>query len=527
MNKQNRNQNNGKGKGGRYMKYGNTKQSKERNGDQSRMIDKIRQFINPSQVTNDVSWYTNNPQLVKDACQLSFFNPLGEHITLNEAKFTVPGIMAFDVLYGPGVSQKSVDPVNQAALGIYGEIRKANSGAKNYESSDVMLLLMGLDSIYAMYSFATRIYGILTSYSQVNRYTPRALCAAMGVNFDDFQNNIADFRYYLNTLPTKVSQFAAPAVMPLFKRHAWLFNNIYRDGTTNKSQYYLLNPAGYYTWEEETEGKVGYLKFNPLTNRTTPLTLADLEQIFETMIDKLLGSQDVGIICGDILKAYGDSGLITLSQIPEDFTVEPVMDLTVLSQIQNATITDCAIMDADLTQSTGIGTPTFRWQPQLYSPRINLGFLSAPKMLTMSMDVPTPEDIIEATRLTAFVKQGSSSNYVVSCMGTEIITTAHIVRMDAEGSPEVIGIANCSVTNLAVPSGVEKLLDDLSMWQAFDWAPAFNVAYKLNAQGEVKYLLPYLEYNNYRELEEKELAKIHRTAILSEFALPYYGAFGK
>lgn len=54
------------------------------------------------------------------------------------------------------------------------------------------------------------------------------------------------------------------------------------------------------------------------------------------IIDVLLSSESIGIMSGDILKAFNDAALIGLGHIDENFHIEPIYSAEVLSQIDSA-----------------------------------------------------------------------------------------------------------------------------------------------------------------------------------------------
>lgn len=299
---------------------------------------------------NDPSWYAANPQLLKDSASFSYNASLGSPFRLDtmignansemvlEPEFsTIPGLMAFQTFLTPGISTDTQSPVNLAAQNVYSFVRYKNSGAANYDSPDLMLYLLAMDSLYSAWNWAKRLYGITATYSQYNTYMPKALIEANNVDFQDIIDNLSNFRAGLNRAATAISSFCVPATFPYFVRHAWMFSNVYLDSNTPKSQMYEFVPAGFYKYDETTSPNGGVLSLIGVTYPSTmpKLKYKDILHILNTMVEALGYSEDIGIMSGDILKAYGESGLYTLTPIGEDYTVVPVYNEEILTQIHN------------------------------------------------------------------------------------------------------------------------------------------------------------------------------------------------
>lgn len=306
---------------------------------------------------NDVSWYTKNDAMLKDAASLSYNTPLGSplhlekvfmatkstsSIKVNSYLDTIPGLMSLRVVPTVGVSTNSASPANLAAQNIYSYVRYQNSGAKNYDQADLMLYLLAMDSIYASWNYMKRAYGVLSMYSQYNKYMPKAYFRAFGLDFEDFLSNIADFRMFLNQTAAEISSFCVPAVMSFFVRHSWMFSNVYKDSDNYKAQQYLFTPAWLYKYDE-TGSKFGGRLVPVVFPKDsaypfTPWKFVDLKTNIRSMIDAVAYSEDIGVMSGDILKAYGQGQLFKLEPVLPDYTVQPVYMEEVLNQIHNSTL---------------------------------------------------------------------------------------------------------------------------------------------------------------------------------------------
>lgn len=363
-------------------------------------------------VGNDPSWYFKDPKILSDVASFSFNKPLGTNLNVpvyNSGNSTsgylatVPGVMSIHIGLSSGVSTDAQSPINLAATNVYAFVRYKNSGAANYDAPDLMLYLIAMDSVYACWNWMKRLYGLASTYSQRNKYEPRALVAANGVDYDDLIANLADFRAYLNMAANRISAFCVPATMTYNVRHSWLFSNVFKDGDTGKAQEYMYVPSYFYTYDETSSPQGGFLDlkpilvaFNPESASQTYYKVSDLENILNTMINNLQYSEDAGIMSGDILKAYGPSNLFTLSTFDADYRVDPAYSKEVLSQIENArpvfmTSTDYTSMKIVQNPDTNFinHTPIVSGKNGNYHGQY----------LNFHWENPTPEDVVRATRL--------------------------------------------------------------------------------------------------------------------------------
>lgn len=488
---------------------------------------------------NDASWYASSPSLLRDSASFSFNNPLGNSVTLFpsnvtvDTKYAIPGVMSLYLQPGPGVSQNGTSPVNIAARNIYSYVRHANSGHTNYESADLMMYLLAMDSAYSMLAFMYRAYGILRTYSQVNRYLPKALFTSMNLDFDDFETNIANFRYYVNTCTIKLGSLCVPKSMNYFVRHMWCFSNVYADDLSQKSGMYIYNPYGYYVYTPVAETTGGSLTWHAFqqTPAANLIGLSALVNIVDTMINALMTDEDINIMSGDILKAFGSDGVLKLGSLPEDYTVVPVYNPEVLSQIHNATVLSVYNSSMNITQSNGAirflpysaATPVVI-QPQIY----NLVDLR-------DMDT-TPEKVMVATRLTVpTVTTSKTTNMPLEYCGSEIVAEARIFKFAASGSDWKVPIRNAapsfryfstaeSVTSML--SSSSNVVDGLTK---FDWHPYAIFAVYAAPGGEgvsqISNLTILGDVSNYTVMHPEDLRKMHETALLSLFNVPQMGSW--
>lgn len=309
---------------------------------------------------NDWRWYAQNEQLLKDTASYPYTYPLGNQIDLGQYgalanQESIPGIMRINIAPAIGWSDQLNSPVNVAARNIYTNLRQANSGSVNYDAADYMIYLIAMDSCYSYLEWMKRVYGVVQTYSYTNRYYPKALVQAMGVDFQDIQKNLADFRAFINNYAVKVGAMCIPATMSYMAKHMWMYKHVFVDSIQDKAQTYIFNPVGFYVFSLDPTTKAGRLDLlNPFVfhNSSVPIagglpgdqglpdgmTLQRIRDYGNCLLDPILGNQDFNTMSGDTLKAFGGSMIFKTEGITETYTVMPVYDQMALDQIQNCTL---------------------------------------------------------------------------------------------------------------------------------------------------------------------------------------------
>jgi len=529
-----RNKTNFKGKNARYEKRD------DRDKTQSKFKD------------NDPSWYLVNGQLAKDVANFSFNNALGDNIsitpgrvfdistTLASNNYRLPGIAS--VMVGPSVgpSLSETSPINVASRNIYSFVRHANSGHANYDPADLMIYLLAVDSVQSYWSWMVRIYGISQTFSQRNRYIGDALLKAMGVDPTNIRANICELRAYINQYAIKASVLAVPNTMSYYLRHAWMFQNVYTDEDNPKAQLFLFNPAYLYSYSIGTGG-AGELRPTPIamTNSNNAfgsganLTFVNIRDMGDSFINAMLAQEDVGIMSGDILKAYGSDKLYHFNQIAEEYASVPVFSEEVLGQFHNLNVVGrypCVssasgwtvnLSDAlKISQDTSVGSGNLIFNPA-FAGCIDTAYT---QILDSWKDDVTPEDALVFSRLKSWTNptggkiayNGASyeTTYAgtLSSSGSELVIDIIIFNYNTNGVlvSRQFKPAITSSSPDAVDTGFVQYMDKFN---EFPLMRAFNKAGTMTAV--------YGEISNYTVINETEIGAMHNAALLSMFGVPY------
>lgn len=499
---------------------------------------------NASKALNDAAWYASSPQLMHDSASLSYNTAIGSEVNVLKNKTTfnattsIPGVCAFRYIPGPGFTTGRGSPVNISAHNLYSYVRHANSGHSNYDAPDLMLYVLAVDSLYSFISYLKRIYGFALLYSQFNRYMPEALIKANGVNFGSILGNLPQFRAYINQLTAKAATFVVPNNMPIFIRHYWMNANLYMDEPLLKAQLYMFVPRGFYYFEEmENAGKLVFHKLLSENN-----TFESLMSYGNNMVAKLIASEDMNIMSGDILKAY-DGNVFRMEYITEDFSVDPVYAPEVLNQIQNITVLPELYSDdgaLDITQVVNISSGaagSLIWKP-MFKMAANGDLYDSDRILCSNLESPVPADNMVASRLMVSVSEGDEADewWVDGC-GSEIVDGADLWEMKyVPGSPASIS-HNVAPTYMYIyPTTADQMVARMHVFrwltftgsiQGFKQHPLFFAIEKEGIAGQLSQIGICADFNNFTVVDKYVLNNMHNTALLSMFNVPIMGLAAK
>lgn len=560
---------NGKGRSGK-----NSKRSR-RNRNNTTMDVNNRRSNNPigkgtyDSSDNDASWYMRYPELAKDASKLPFTTPLGKYpyvgtngilpagkFKTGDEAFGIPGIMAINWFPTIGQSDDPNSPVNIVSREIYSFVRHANSGHSNYDAPDLMMYILSMDSLYSFYAAMVRVYGVMMLYNGMNRYMPKKLVEALGFDFDNISTNLAQFRWLINQVAYKLTALYVPLGMSYFERHIWLNSGLYVDSSSIKAQTYVFKQDAYYIYS--ATAATNYAAKLDYTEVPDKLTLSKCEDFVNSMLDPILADEDMNIISGDMLRAFGADNLFTVAPISDDYVVVPSYSQEVLSQIQNLTVMgkpNTTIdtnngFKADIVQRINTedftpGVYQFLTFDGNYVTKSESGenedklhawaCTTYDKLVTMLTDNPTAEEIMVATRLTnianifairEYTEQSTTyrqAHLTADMLSTEVVTGIRIYNVDKNGqytssplSPFIL--YGFDVRESAFQAGFNNTC--LSLLSAFDWHPTIYLMHSQANDNSVTVDGTVVEFNNFTTVDRNDLQRLHETALISEFFIP-------
>lgn len=203
---------------------------------------------------------------------------------------------------------------------------------------------------------------------------------------------------------------------------------------------------------------------SPKPTAQVPLmTYEKLVEFGNNLISRLITSEDVGIMSGDILKAYGAEAMFKTQAITPDFTMESTYSPEVLTQINTATLCGefvYAQAALGINQVTGESDPNagiiyqggYNKETKTFTPvqfkvsndvvlKDSSTTFSGPNLelgvLNLTKDSPTPDDNMVASRLlvtgvmSAPVQPSPIARQILfslSASGSEVLCLAHVFQ---------------------------------------------------------------------------------------------------
>lgn len=500
-NKQNKRGNKSQQQNKGTREYGNTRTNK--NYSKGKYDGSVEYGSNP------VEWYISNDQLAKDTASLPYSVLTGRLLPIrqkygsdNFGHSAFPGICKIDFATSVGRSVSGSSAINTASRSIYAWVRHQNSGHSNYEAPDLTIYIMAMMEVYAAYFEAVRVYDLAMTYKLTNRYMPKYVLQALGINYNNISANLAQYRAGLNLVAAKISSLAVPNNFTTFNRHAMLLSNVFMDCDSDRGQYYVFSRSHYrkYNATGTTGGYLQTFTYDALKANSDGLTYNQLISNLNDMIDPILSDEDMNIMSGDILKAYDMSNLYVIPGVSEDRTIQAVYDESVLAQIENAicvnmpglveeaTVSKRAdtITDLDISQKSGYiyHAPVVKASGDLAEKVDSYYQYSILDNYVLNCHTKDPDYKfnIEATRLQNVLLRSDTADgeYNVHC-GTEILMgiTYYTIQTSADTGDDVLFLTSSPIRGSLIsitnsndwPVKSDDVIPLLSVVSNFDWHP--------------------------------------------------------
>lgn len=473
--------------------------------------------------SNDASWYAASPALLSNAANINFPYATGSKFELAYSgtdlkgqQTRLPGIFVQRLM--PTVGNSKVDgtsPINMAANNVYSFVRHMNSGSANYDAPDLMIYLLAMDSCYSYYAFLTRLYGVMRYHTPLNFYRPKAIVEAMNVDYDDIEKNLPQLLFYINLYANKLSTLKIPNTMPYLTRHMWMYSGFYSDEDSDKAQYYMYVPAGFYQYHEtpgEDTKLLGNLTYKPFTKTDqSKFKYEDLIAFGNEMLDINRSSEDHNVMSGDIMKAY-QGNVFTVPQISADYEVKPTCDEEVISQMHNAIILPTGIVNNGVVQDPATGV--LYNDIKLSSTSHTVQWYTMDTLLDMHKSDPSPADVMVATRLMCNIEKKSENEYLIQSCGSELVVSAAIYHFDGKGTLQPTNLTTC----VEITNNTYSMIGSLAYASQFRLCPILRVLSKIQGT-ETYYMYHFGDIYNMTKIDPNVLAKMHEVALLSEFGV--------
>lgn len=372
---------------------------------------------------NDFSWYNTKPELIASAGQIAFGNWAGDPILIDATKkFSYPGIMGVKIAPSIGSEILKTDPVNIAAEKLWSYVFHTVSGQAFADAPDMMIYLLGMSEVYSYIVWLQRLYGLINLWSDENTYMPEGFAFAEDLSLAAVRRDQLRLYGVINALIDQAAALCVPKQFTLFQRRAFMFQNVYTEGITPKSQMYMFVPECFLKFQLNATNQSGELVPTRWTRVST--NVADsLYNFGQEMINSLLSSQDTKKLSTLVRRAFGDEGIIKLNAFPMDYKAPIVYSLEVLEQIKNA-----IVLPLECIKFNTLGVYQ---QPEkdtlIHSVIMEKGTIPAaqkaetydgwalwmqehPILLTTGVSVPTVPVVVENTRLMPVINFGYTTS---------------------------------------------------------------------------------------------------------------------
>jgi len=468
--------------------------------------------------TNDISWYAKNPELLMSVARIPFPNRPGMAVDFDligdgHLDYKIPGVMAIKFKYSIGNSSDVNSPASIAAREMYGRIRSKFSGSLDEDAPDLFMYCIAIDQVHACIAHLKRIYKLISLYDAQNHDYPETILKAMGINRSgvvNLQKEKTAFYGMINELVNMANKFHVPNDMPIYERHRWMNENVFFDEPTKMAQTYVFVPQGFFKIDD-TGANGTELKYQSLQISSGIGIAENYYNYCKGLINSLADWDDSYTILGHIDRAYEGGTFYTVPLLAQDEMLAPVYDQIVLSQIENSTAIG-GYTNVNISQDPNSNAI-------IYEPVATYELYTADNVVNIHMDMPTAADLVEATRLTARVSQGTKKIYG----GTEIVTGYSIsgIGEDLDGSTNFFDFTSVLGLDTTNPQDVIDKVRILSRLRSFHYHPNILLRTKeLVSEDPVAYdfeYSPFVDVWNFTTITESDLIRLNRVCIFSEF----------
>lgn len=526
---------------------------------------------------NDPQWHTLTSQILKDVASLPFSQMTGlpyNTVTVDGSQdvYRTPGICVLNWSPSFGISTDAQSPINVASRAIYSFVRHMNSGAKNYNSPDLMIYLAALAGPANVIAAAKRAYGLAMYFSPYNRYLGKALVESLGFKYDDIIGNPARFRTVINLAVNKLNVLACPKGMTYFDRQKWLNDYVWMDRPSTRAQFFVYRMVHTYKYVAMQGDKTyGRLEYIPLTETGSLLSIDDIDTILKSQLDTLLSDEDIGIMSGDILKAYGPSGLRYETELSEVYRTEPMFNDAVLEGIhnffgigmaspypltrdldeegRNEAYEECPLLSQDPALNILVSKPCFAYGYTYHGSKVsssgqtwlgNYSHYDFDIILDFDNDSPSPELIIDSTRMIvdpnaieAFDDQYFwFSEQAKTGVASEIPLGIHYLKLDDNPAIAPLRTQSQIVNNVLSTSGLTIDIPEftnLAELSAFRRRPMFRLL-AVRVDDDTNDLVYsgnsiYGDLDNTLSVRKDVIERMHSQDILAQFYAPGSATF--
>lgn len=536
--------------------FNRSKQNRNNSSKRGREVSEIEDTAIAESKSNPYSpWYDKYPYFTKDAGTIGFAKPVGENLQPEEQTFmSAPGLMR--LLFYPtiGYSADRTSAINRSTIRFYTYLRTVMKSANRYDPADVMMHNMAVDSAYMYLALMKRAYRCANLFSPLNKYYPKYLMRLAGFDDETICKDLAAFRAYINRFALQIQAYVVPKDFEITARHMWMCEGLYLDSDTTRAQTFMFVPDGFWKFNN-TVTTGSQLEWVPWIGASAdnlgPVTVHTLDQVMaigDSLINAIVGDEDTGNISGDMVLVYGENGVRRAEELQDMSIILPVYDKTVLSQIENATLT--GVFDPSytpvITQDPSINNGAILFTPKFTGSVSYITWTDETKyyvepifgnrtsFINMHDDTPDYKAVIEATRFKVACSNPVSSLSTTEqaiqpdAFGADVIATMSIATFTNPAGVKLLTTSSNAIwdgTNTGTPSqSMSVSTQVLALNAAFDWSPDLWLYHITDDGAETELSFPAFDIDNIVPITFQQLSMMHEASMLSLLDVPNFRA---
>lgn len=473
------------------------------------------------------------------------------------AKIAAPGFCVIDVHPTLGTCNSVLSPINVAMTKMYSDIRASLAYNAFYTPNDLFMYAGAMDSILTLNAYIVLAFKMINAYQSNNYYMPEGLYEALYNNTPiEDANRYAELMARFNLLNDKAAVLYFPRIYPLIERHLTIFSNIYRDVELDKAQIYAFKMCSVNLLVEDVLEEGAALRRYDISS----YTLSGLLDAYEEMIERLWRTDLTGAIIADMKKAFPSIPLL----FPTSYMGQPLEimhDRHIMLQIHNLQVAkgpNCIsntasdeyvkehFKDGDTWNTYPIDPfQGIRFQPTYTCARyaenepINntdtqfvSRYMSMGNYLNLDVNVPSPEDVIESSRLQYSMSRLSEDPNNITYLleaPADIVSSVkmYAYKYNDEGAKSIVTICELLPANAINERNNSSGLTigaRAAGWSAFDWAPQ-GILYCFYSEGAAPAPFYYTasrlwEINNIGNLTGDQLTRLNDQIVANMWSIP-------
>lgn len=430
---------------------------------------------------------------------------------------------------------------------LYKQIRAANSGARNYTSLILQKYLFNLRSMYAIYYTFKKMVALANNYDMLDATKPNLMIeTAVGIYGSGTSDTItptvlselADLRTFGENLNSRLIHLF-PCKCSLLERTEWLFSNVFADSNDKKADHHQFALCGGWVPYIDNANAIQNVNIDRHSICTNG-ALNTFRTAINTIIDAMQGIQDIEVLTGDLIKAFGTS----LSFPKHDWSYRMPLPITydeaALTQIQNENVVGPPVSAAELLKIyswsaiSGLSSNSEYQAGSITAPIGNTWSIFADTqyawrnpVLNSNKDSLTLGEVLSLTRFITNYKVRMAITVVNTSTGV-LFVTPESCGTEMVGVVTFTGIDNLITKDLASVSGSIGTFNshktgtgiqrDITGWSKIDYAPRL-IGQVWNATQLIQHY-DMFDTNNYALISTANLNDYHSKATYSMLQFP-------